>query len=243
MRFRTFRSLFRALAGAFLIGGALAPRADAILVAYFNFEDTTLGAPVATTNSQPPATQSSTLTINAPGLPPPLSVAGLTGVNSNIAPGDPAPNLRAVGFRFTPGVAPAATLTFSVNTLGLTNLSLSFAINNAGNGFSTAAFQYSLDNGMTYVTAGTVTLPPPPGSTQIVTFNYPAIVNNQPIVYFRISLTGGRSQGTNLQTAIDNIQLNAVPEPATTVGGVLGILGLCWFRRKWLIRVLRLRRA
>jgi hypothetical protein len=238
----TLRSLFGAIAAAFITVGAFVPKADALLVTYFNFEDTTLGAPIVTTNSQPPGAQFSVLTISAPGLPPPLSVAGLTGANSNIAPGDNAPNLHALGFRFTPNVSPSANLTFHVNTLGLTNLSLSFAINNNGNGFSTATFQYSI-NGGAFVTAGSVSLPPPPGGTQIVTFNYPVAVNNQASVDFRIVLTGGMSQGTNLQTVIDNIQLNAIPEPATTLGGVLGVLGLCWHQRRRLIRCVRLRRT
>jgi len=236
------RSLFVAIAGAFLTIGAFVPKADALLVTYFNFEDTTLGQPIVTTNSQPPGAQFSVLTIAAPGLPPPLSVAGLTGANSNIAPGDNAPNLHALGFRFTPDVSPSANLTFHVNTLGLTNLSLSFAINNNGNGFSTAAFQYSLTGpGGPFITAGTVTLPPPPGNTQIVVFNFPVAVNNQGSVDFRIVLSGGMSQGTNLQTVIDNIQLNAIPEPATTLGGVLGVLGLCWHQRRRLIRTARFR--
>jgi hypothetical protein len=241
MRFRIFRSLFGAFVGAFLIGGGLVPRADAVLVTYFNFEDSTLGGPVDPNSQQPPGTQSSMLMIDHPGLPDPVSVGGIP---LNVAPGDPDPNLLAMGFRFTPDVAPAVDITFQVNTLGLTDLSLSFAIDNNGNGFSTATFSYSLtgDPG-SFTNVGTVALPPPPGGNQIVSFNYPIAVNNQPTVYFRVSLTGGISQGTNLQTVIDNIQLNAVPEPATTVGGVLGILGLCWFRRKWLIRALWLRRA
>lgn len=239
MRFRTFRSLFGSLAGAFLIGGGLVPRADAVLVTYFNFEDSTLGGPVDFTSDQPPGTQASTLMVDHPGLPDPVSVGGIP---LNVASGDADPNLLAMGFRFTPNVAPAVDITFQVNTLGLTNLSLSFAINNNGNGFTTADFQYSTD-GTTFTSVGTVALPPPPGGNQIVAFNYPNAVDNKALVEFRVSLTGGMSQGTNLQTAIDNIQLNAVPEPATSVGGVLGILGLCWFRRKWLIRFLRLRRA
>jgi hypothetical protein len=238
------RSLFVAIAGAFLIVDALAPKADAELVAYFNFEDTTLGAPIVTTDSQqPPATQPSTLTVTAPGTTMPTSVAGLTGMNSNIAPGDPDANLHALGFTFTPTVAPSANLTFSVSTLGLTNLSLSFAINNNGNGFTTATFQYRIGGAGPFITDGSVTLPPPPGGTQIVVFNYSAAVNNQASVDFRISLTGGASQGTNLQTVIDNIQLNAIPEPATTLGGLFGVLGLCWHQRRRLIRCVRLRRA
>jgi hypothetical protein len=242
---RTFRSLLGAVAGALILAGGIVPSADAVLVTYFNFEDSTLGGPVDTT-SHPPGAQSSTLTIDFGGtIPPPESVGGLTGANSNIAPGDLEPNLLAMGFHFTKDVAPAVDITFNVNTLGLTNLSLSFAINNTGNGFTTATFSYSLTGtpGSFITVGGPVTLPPPPGSTQIVAFNYPIAVDNQPLVYFRVSLTGGQSQGTNLQSAIDNIQLNAVPEPGTTVGGVLGALGLCWCRRRWLIRFLRLRRA
>jgi hypothetical protein len=238
------RSLFGAVAAAFLAVGALVPKADAELVAYFNFEDTILGNPIVTTNSQPPAAQFSVLTVSAPGTTMPTSVPGLTGMNSNIAPGDPAPNLHALGFTFTPNVAPSADLTFSVSTLGCTNLSLSFAINNNGNGFSTATFQYRIGAAGSFTTAGSVTLPPPPGGTQIVTFNYPAAVNDQALVYFRISLTGGASQGTNLQTVIDNIQLNCIPEPTTTFGGVLGVLGLGWLQRRRLRLVLpRLRKA
>ncbi len=244
VRFRTLRSLFGAAVGTLLLTGGLAPRADAVLVTYFNFEDSTLGGPVDVT-SDAPGVQSSTLTIDFTGIPPPVSVGGLTGMNSNIAPGDADPNLLAMGFQFTKDVAPAVNITFNVNTIGLTNLSLSFAINNTGNGFTTATFSYSFTGTPgSFTTAGApVTLPPPPGSTQIVAFNYPVAVDNQPIVYFRVSLTGGQSQGTNLQSAVDNIQLNAIPEPATTLGGVLGVLGLCWFQRRWLIRFLRLRRT
>jgi hypothetical protein len=242
-RFRTCRSLCAAGAAALLLAGGLVPRADAVLVTYFNFEDSFLGGPVDTT-SDAPGVQSSTLTIDFGGtIPPPVSVGGLTGMNSNIAPGDTDPNRLAMGFEFTKDVAPAVDITFSVNTIGLTNLSLSFAINNTGNGFTTATFSYSLD-GTTFTTVGgPVTLPPPPGSTQIVTFNYPTAVDNQPIVYFRVSLTGGMSEGVNLQSVVDNIQLNAIPEPATTIGGILGVGGLCWYRRRWLIRFLRFRRA
>jgi hypothetical protein len=236
------RSLFGAIAGAFLTVGALVPKADAELVAYFNFEDTTLGMEIMTTDSVvPPATQNSTLFVTAPGTTVPTSVPGIP---LNVAPGDPDANLHALGFTFTPNVAPSADLTFQVNTLGCTNLSLSFAINNNGNGFSTANFKYSFTGAPgSFVSDGIVALPPPPGGNQIVTFNYSAAVNNQPVVYFRISLTGGASEGTNLQTVIDNIQLNCIPEPTTTFGGVLGVLGLCWFQRRRLIRCVRLRRT
>jgi hypothetical protein len=235
------RSLFAAFSGVFLIVGGIVPRADAdVLVSYFNFEDSTLGGPIDLTPDLSSPTTSN-LTIDTPGLPNPVSVAGIP---LNVAPGDADPNLLALGFRFTPNVTPSADITFHVSTLGLTNLSLSFAINNNGNGFSTATFQYSTD-GINFTTpaGGMVTLPPPPGGNQRVAFNYPSNVDNQAIVYFRVSFTGGISQGTNLQTVIDNIQLTVVPEPATVGGGLLGVVGLCWFQRRRLIRSVRFRRT
>jgi hypothetical protein len=57
-------------------------------------------------------------------------------------------------------------------------------------------------------------------------------------------LTGTRNNAEPNHTYIDNIQIDAiVPEPATTVGGVLGVAGLCWYQRRRLIRFLRLRRV
>src|SRR5437879_13506511 len=106
-------------------------------------------------------------------------------------------------------------------------------MNNSGNVFTTATFLDSCTGTPGFFTSvGMVALPPPPGATQIVAFNYPIAVDNQASVYFRVSLTGGQSQGTNLQSVVDNIQLTAVPEPATTVGGALGALGRCWFQRR-----------
>jgi hypothetical protein len=246
MRCRRFRLLFGAVVSALLVFAAVAPKADAVLVTYFNFEDTTLGQPITTVSSQPPGTQSSTLTITVSGLPPPTSTMG---VPVNVAPGDMALNLHGAGFVTTTGGT--ATLSFSsVDTTGLTNLSLSFAINNNGNGFHTAEFFYSFTGTPgSFMSAGMVTLPPPPGGNQIVTFNYPSNVDNKPSVYFQVVFSGGTSSGQNLETIIDNIQLNAVPEPATTAGGVLGVLGLCWFQRRRLTLLLprfgfrRLRRA
>ena len=245
MHSRPFRSLFGAVAVALILTGGIVPRANGNLVTYFNFEDSSLGAAPDLTSDEPPGAQSSTLTVDFGGtIPPPVSVGGLTGTNSNIDPGDPDPNLLAMGFQFTKDVAPAVDITFNVNTLGLTNLSLSFAMDNTGNGFTTATFLYSFTGTPgSFTTVGMVALPPPPGATQIVAFNYPIAVDNQASVYFRVSLTGGQSQGTNLQSVVDNIQLTAVPEPATTVGGVLGVFGLCWFQRRWLICFLRLRRT
>jgi hypothetical protein len=73
----------------------------------------------------------------------------------------------------------------------------------------------------------------------------PAAANNQPLLVLRLVFTGGTSNGNNPETQIDNLVIGGtiVPEPATVAGGLLGVLGLCWFQRRRLISALRLRRA
>jgi hypothetical protein len=65
-----------------------------------------------------------------------------------------------------------------------------------------------------------------------------------PNLLVRLNFTLGQSNGQDLQNLIDNIQVNGVvvPEPATVAGGLLGVLGLCWFQRRRLIRSVRFRR-
>jgi hypothetical protein len=241
MRPRTFRSLLGALAGAFILIGGIVPKADAqILVTYFNFEDTTTGATIGsgpgeeTPLSQPPGIETGIpLDVSVNLLPQPTSTQG---VNANVAPGDLVPNLHGMGFVTTTGGT--ATMSFTLpNTIGLTNLSLSFAVNNNGNGFSTATPEYSL-NGGAFVALPDQTIHT--GAKVVVAIDFPAAVDNQTTpVTFRVVLSGGTSMGSNVQTIVDNIQLNATPEPPTTATGALAILGLCWYRRRWLIRLLR----
>src|SRR4029453_14090205 len=83
-----------------------------------------------------------------------------------------------------------------------------------------------------------------PGS--VITINVPAgttlNINN---LALRLLFSGGQSNGNDLQFELDNIQINGtiVPEPATVAGGLLGVLGLCWFQRRRLIRSVRFRRT
>ncbi|HTC77967.1 MAG TPA: PEP-CTERM sorting domain-containing protein, partial [Terriglobales bacterium] len=66
-------------------------------------------------------------------------------------------------------------------------------------------------------------------------------------VTFTLTFTNGNSNGNDHMTVIDNIRLDAttfVPEPSTVAGGLLGVLGLCWFQRRRIRLILpRLRRT
>jgi len=242
MRVHRFPSLFSALAGAFILFAGIVPKADAQVLVYFNFEDGTLGSTVDFQSDtvgppdnnpgggiQGPVTLENNLTTFA-------SVAG-TLLNRTAGDSDTADPGLAMGMSTTPADN-GHWIQFHADTTSFSILSLSFAVNTAGNGFNMVTFSYS-----------TSTLPGPPDNSfttvgsqaitsghgfQIITFALPAGAAGQPDVTLRLTFDGGTSSGNNLQTVIDNIKLT--PEPATTAGGILGVLGLCWFQRRRLIR-------
>jgi hypothetical protein len=239
-----FRSLL-IVAGAALLLGAFAPRANADLIAYYNFEGPDTPTFPVNLDSHPPAFFSSgntmTLTFNFP-------LISLTEVNpglpQNLFPGDPAPNLTALGLSRSGANSPA---TFDIPLFSaqgfFETMTLSYAINAQGNGFTMTNLFYSTDGGGTFTLFHSQVIPN--AGTIIVSAVVPALANNAPLLMLRIELTGGQSNGGNLQNVMDNIQVNGtiVPEPATIAGGLLGVLGLCWHQRRRLISSLRLRRA
>jgi hypothetical protein len=245
VRSRIFRSLL-VVAGVLLLTAALAPKANATELIYFNFEDAVLGGPFdATSDDVPPlgdnpggGIQHSTITTDM------TVTAAVAGFLQNRTPGDidtADPGL-AMGMRTTP-TDNGKYVQFSVDATFFANMSLSFAVNTQGNGFNTVTLNYSTDGGGTFAVGPSSFIAT--AGVQIITFAVPAGANNQPGLVLRMVFTGGTSNGQNLQTIIDNIQLNGtiVPEPATVAGGLLGVLGLCWHQRRRLLRSARLRRA
>jgi len=257
------RSLFVAAAAALLLTAAFTPRANAdcdTLLVYFNFEDVApnaVGSTIVDTSSdQTPQNpgggiQASTLVINYGPAPTPQADFSTTD-SSDPNTGPIAGVNRAVGDNDTT-VNSALLLTsskdhnnsyiqFAVNATFFTDMSLSYAVNTNGNGFTTQTWQYSTDGGATFTTFHTFT-----GLTglQTLTFALPAGANTQPGLVIRIVFSDGHSNGQDLQTIIDNIQLTGcvIPEPATVVGGLFGLCGLCWHQRRRLIGFLPLRRA
>jgi len=238
-----FRSLF-IVAGALMLLVAFAPRANADLIAYYNFEGTpTTGFPV-NLDSHPPAVafpSDNTMTLTFGGN----SLSAVTpGLPQNLAAGDPAPNLTALGLSRSGANSPAHfDIPLNSSQGFFETMTVSFAINAQGNGFTMANILFSTNGGGTFTLAFSQVIPT--SGTIIVSGALPAAANNTPLLTVRIELTGGQSNGANLQNVVDNIQINGtiVPEPATVAGGLLGVLGLCWFQRRRLIRSVRFRRA
>src|SRR5260370_13435042 len=106
------------------------------------------------------------------------------------------------------------------------SMSLTFATNGSGNGFTGVQLFYSTNSGGTFTAGPSVVLTQ---AQQLVTLAVPVGANNAPLLVLRLQFTGGQSSGSNLQTCIDNIQINATiaPEPATVTAGLLAVLGLC----------------
>jgi len=235
------------VAGALMLMAAFAPRANADVIAYWNFED---GA-----GENLPVN----LVSDAPGLPGyvivPFGVNPYTfpdmrnsapGFNVGLAPGDPGPSTLGMGLSGSGGHSPTE-FRFSLPTASgfFQDMTMSLAMNRLGNGFTVLAIAYSTTgiNGA-FTTFGSTVLPD--GPTVLLTAAVPSAANNAPNLAFSIIVTGGQSNGNNVQNTIDNILIvgTIVPEPTTVAGGLLGILGLCWFQRQRLRLLLpRLRRA
>jgi|SRR5205823_3416109 len=258
------RSLFLAAAGVLLLTAVLVPRTNATELIYFNLEDRFTSPPgFDNTSDQTIATggdnngggiQSSLLTLNYPSGDF-STVPGLLANRTFI--GNPAGSTANDSDTANPGQALGFTrssdnngayIQFPVNATFFQNMSLSLAVNNNGNGFTTMRLDYSTNGGATFTLgttgAGTLITGITSG-TSIVTFPVPTAVNGQSNVILRVTFLDGHSNGNDLQTVIDNIQLygTVIPEPATVVGGLLGVFGLCWHQRQRLIRFVRLRRA
>ena len=236
-RSRTFRSLL-VVGCALMLLAAFAPRANAALIAYFNFEDSVAGGPPDFTSDSPPGAVITTITTNYD----PTAMSSVSpGIPLNVAPGDPDPNLLGLGLTKSALNDPA---NFDIPLFSpqgfFQNMSISFAVSVAGNGFSTVTLWYSTNGGGTFTMAPGQTFTLPTSGAIVVSFVVPAAANNAPLLVLRLQFTGGQSSGQNLQDTIDNIQVNGtiVPEPATVAGGLLGVLGLCWFQRRRLRLVL-----
>ena len=236
------RFLFLTVIGALMFTAAFTPTANAFVVVYYNFEDSTVGGPPDFTSAGDVGTQAGVVA-SFPGYNlSDISTVQPTVPLDNVAPGDLDLNNFAIQLSHAK-TNEGSCFQFTVNTLGLTQMSLSFAYNNNGNGFTTATFQYKVNDGVdTFHTISTSTLTTG-GNFVATSATVPMAAENKASVTFQICFTGGTSNGNNIQTVIDNVRLDAVPEPATVASGLFSVCGLCWFQRRRLIRFVRLGRT
>jgi hypothetical protein len=244
--FRRFRPLFGAVAGAFLLAGTLAPRADADVLVYFNFEGNTFtSVPAAGPGGLYPLLQNQTI-LNSPtdAFPPGglLLTAGVGTPLNELVPDVPTTNTALELRGNTHGTANMDCFRFGINTTGYAQASLSFALASLGDGtqFSAMEVRYSTNGGTTFTVTpeGLVTIPHTDTLYNLYTFNISGAGNTSNAL-IEVCFTGSTTNNAVNHTYLDNLQINAVvPEPTTVVGGVLGVIGLCWHQRRRLIRSL-----
>jgi len=243
-----FRSLL-ILAGALALLAAFSPRANADLIRFYDFEGTATPPYPVNLQSHAPALETgptTTLVLRDENNNPYPTANTLVAppLNLNLPPGA-GPNLVSLGVNHSHehDLNVDIPLISSQGIYDVTSVSFAYASN--GNGYAAVQLQISTNGGLTFSNiGGVIALPSTPGA--VITINIPAgttlNINN---LVLRLSFTGGASNGANLQFQLDNIQIGGtiVPEPATVAAGLLGVLGLCWFQRRRLIRSLRFGRT
>lgn len=251
MRFPPRNLRFRLLllvAGAFALLAAFSPRANAALIRYYDFEGAPSNGYAVNLDSHTPAVETgagTTLVLRDENGNPFPTTSTLVGPPLNLnVPAGAGPNLVSLGSNHVHehNLNVDIPMPSSQGIYDVTSVSFAYAA--AGNSYVLATLSFSTDAGNTFTTITSAVLPSTPG--QVVSFTIPAgttlNINN---LVLRISFSGGQSNGNNLQFQLDNIQIGGtiVPEPATVAAGLLGVLGLCWFQRRRLIRSLRFGKA
>jgi PEP-CTERM motif-containing protein len=246
--------------GSFMLMTLAAPSAHAVnLLVYYNFNQGAISPP--NTNPFPtdpyesvaPGSQIGVDLSNTAAAPGKVFPSGNLQYAAtfdagvvNKAPGDLTTTIGAIDARGnTTGLTGMYCFTIGAfSTSGQTNINLSFALMSVADGFQNIDLLYST-NGTIFtefgsianVTGGAFATWAPQS------FSLPTGANNQSTVFIEFCFSNVKDNNTHNNTYIDNIQITGVPEPGTVIGGALGVLGLCWSQRRWLVRSLRLRRT
>jgi PEP-CTERM motif len=223
-------SLFAACA-VFCLG---ALPAQAVLVAAFNFNSLSI------TTASPVGSGGVPTTISASSGTGTVALSGWLGTVDDFA----GSTINAVGSDAAeeslsliaggPSVGPypgnGSFITVAISMVGLEDLVVTYAHRGTSTGFSTGGWSWSTDGVNFTALVGT---PTPTTSTTfaLATANFAAVseIDNVSTVTLKYTFGGATSNSGN--NRIDNLQLNAVPEPASALLGSLGLLALLRRRR------------
>lgn len=219
------------------LGFATMQVAPAALLAHWNFNTlTSTGASPANWNQTAYASASGSASLNLAGwTTAPGSASNLPGVGNQpgltmnlVSPDVAGRSLQlfgGIGTAASPIVNNGATATFQFSTAGFIDPVISFATNRTASGFTNVAVAVSID-GTNFTNVGGYG---PPTTATVVTLNFASVdvLDNTPTAYVRFTFTGATAASGNHR--LDNIQIQAVPEPMTL--SVLA-LGTAWVTRR-----------
>ena len=210
---------------------AAAPATPKLFVANFGTGTLYLNGTNGSSNFFEPATGTTSTEINGFGG----TTLNATGSMSTVTTGMAA--LAVVG-----GAAsvPAGTygangkaMVFKFSMSGLSNLSVSYAVQRTASGFTTQQWDYSTD-GTTWSSAATITgigASFAGGTTNVAsTLGVASGLNNAANAYMRVTFTGATSTTGN--NRVDNFQFNADAIPAPGAVALIGLAGLVASRRR-----------
>ena len=124
-------------------------------------------------------------------------------------------------------------MVFKFSMSGLSNLSVSYAVQRTASGFTTQQWDYSTD-GTNWSSAATITgigLSFAGGTTNVAsTLGVASGLNNAATAYMRVTFTGATSATGN--NRMDNFQFNADAVPSPGAIALIGVAGLVARRRR-----------
>ena len=104
------------------------------------------------------------------------------------------------------------------STVGLSDIIATFATSRSNNGYTSGLWSYSIDSGSSFLSAGIAdTAPAASAPVATATANFSAIsdIEDASSVILRYTLTGSGGNGGTFD--IENLQINAVPEPSVSL--------------------------
>ena len=169
-----------------------------------------------------------------------ISAFGGTALNATGSMSTTTSGIAALAIQGGAASVPAGTynangkaMVFKFSMSGLTNLSVSYAVQRTASGFTTQQWDYSTD-GTTWSSAATISgigASFAGGTTNVAsTLGVASGLNNAANAYMRVTFTGATSATGN--NRMDNFQFNADAIPAPGAVALIGLAGLVARRRR-----------